>query len=185
MVRFLLKKGSKLKPYHKKYLFLAAKKGNIDIVRLFIEYGYSIEVKDELNETLLFKAIRGKSLCICKYLISKGASISGINKVGESIDLLVSRSNHEIIQNYFKELKENPSKTFSIQKEENTNFCVTSSSFKSSQAKQNLDKLNWIRNRSQGTFSRGKRKRNKSKKSFRILINTKCSFPLAYFSSPS
>ena len=77
----------------------------MQIVKFFIERGCSIDIKDEQDETLLFKSIKGDSISVFKFLSQKGASLNSINKAGETIDHYVEISNNELIKNYYKNLK--------------------------------------------------------------------------------
>jgi len=77
----------------------------LQIVKFFIERGCSIDIKDEQDETLLFKSIKGDSISVFKFLSQKGASLNSINKAGETIDHYVEISNNELIKNYYKNLK--------------------------------------------------------------------------------
>ena len=89
---------------HLKYIFQAAKKGFKDIIRFYIEEGYDIEKKDEDGETLIFKAVRGKSFGICKFLYDGGAKINIFNSYGRSLQEIIEESKHQLIIDYFKNL---------------------------------------------------------------------------------
>jgi len=57
-------------------LHLAAREGNLEIVKLLIEHGAKIEAKDFNNATPLFMAVTHKRKEVVKYLLEKGANIN-------------------------------------------------------------------------------------------------------------
>jgi len=102
LARYLLKFGAYLHKYnHSKYFFNAAKKGMIDIVKIFVENGFDVDIKDQNGETPLFKAVKGANYNICKYLHENGAKLDIINNKNVSLKTFIKRCENKLISNYF------------------------------------------------------------------------------------
>jgi len=86
---------------HCKYFFESAYTGKLDIVKLFVENGFDIDVKDEKGETPLFKAVIGSNYNICKYLHENGAKLDIVNNKNLSLKHFVRTIKHKLIFNYF------------------------------------------------------------------------------------
>ena len=100
--RFLLRNGAVIdKSKHIKYFLDAAYKGHLDIVKIFVENGISIESQDYDKETALFKAVRGSSFSVCKYLNTKGASFKVVNIYGICLIDLIKESKHTLLRNFY------------------------------------------------------------------------------------
>ena len=93
------------KDIHLKYFFESAFKGYLELVKLFVENGFEIDSIDIDGETPLFKAVRGNSYSVSKYLFTKGANLNICNKYGKSLIALIENSNHKLLKNFFDESK--------------------------------------------------------------------------------
>ena len=63
--------NSKKTPMH-----LAASKGRLEVIRILVESGANIEVKNSDNKTPLDLAVQGSKTEIVRYLVSKGAKVT-------------------------------------------------------------------------------------------------------------
>ena len=88
----------------KAHIFEATFNGYFDIIRLYLELGYDINILNENDENLLFVSIKSKNLGVAKFLYENGANIMITNKLGESLNDIVNKSNHHLIIEYFKNL---------------------------------------------------------------------------------
>jgi ankyrin repeat protein len=69
-----------MKKITKKEFLEAAEKGDLSIVKLYVEQGGDIEVKDDNGNTSLILASRKGHLEVVKYLIEKGADVKANSK---------------------------------------------------------------------------------------------------------
>ena len=91
------------------YYHDAAYKEYLDIFKIFIEKSIFIDIRDSKFETALFKAIKGGSYSVCKYIVSKGACLKIVNIYGHSLFDSIKNSKNHLLKNYFDEiLKEEP-----------------------------------------------------------------------------
>ena len=84
-----------------KYFFESAFKGYLELVKLFVENGFEIDSIDIDGETPLFKAVKGQSIGVCKYLYINGAKINVQNIYGEDIMSKIFASENPLIKDYF------------------------------------------------------------------------------------
>ena len=85
-------------------LHFAAKNGHVPVVKYLIEkVNISPEIKTNNNSTSLHLAIENNRLDVIKYLISLNVDLSVRNKSDETPLTLASRSNNQLVFDYFRE----------------------------------------------------------------------------------
>ena len=72
-------RGTKVTGLHK-----AAEGGDVRIIKLLLKNGASINAKDREGNTPLMWAIRSRERDAVEYLITRGANVMALNKIGSS-----------------------------------------------------------------------------------------------------
>ncbi|WP_308150022.1 ankyrin repeat domain-containing protein [Spiroplasma sp. AdecLV25b] len=79
-------------------LHLAANSGNYELVRAILSWGVDINVVDGLGANALFIAAYQENIAIVKYLLANGANINILADDVSTIEMLIEKNNHEILQ---------------------------------------------------------------------------------------
>ena len=78
-------------------LHVAAEKGDVELLQLFIEQGCSIEARDELGRTPLFLAASLGQDAAFEFLLSRGASLQVRDHASHFLMEVAARGNHTVI----------------------------------------------------------------------------------------
>ncbi|WP_375316785.1 ankyrin repeat domain-containing protein [Spiroplasma endosymbiont of Virgichneumon dumeticola] len=79
-------------------LHSAANSGNYELVRAILSWGVDINVVDGLGANALFIAAYQENIAIVKYLLANGANINILADDVSTIEMLIEKNNHEILQ---------------------------------------------------------------------------------------
>jgi serine/threonine-protein phosphatase 6 regulatory ankyrin repeat subunit B len=80
-------------------LHLAAKEGHVVIVRLLLDNGFDIDVKDKHGSTPLELAVRGGHMTVIRLLLENGSNIHSKNKDQWTVlHQATFRGNEEVVQ---------------------------------------------------------------------------------------
>ena len=109
------------------YFFNAAKQGKLETLKFLIEKGFDINKVDNLGETAIFKSVNSKCYGITKYLYEKGAETSIVNKFGESLEVLINTSDHELLKSFLIPKLIQSEKAKEIKKEDSISNSFTKS----------------------------------------------------------
>jgi len=92
---------------HKKYFLDAALHNDLELVKLFVEHGkFDIELFDEDWETPIFKAIKGKSYSVFKYLCNRGSNLTISNKFNITLKQLIIESSCKLITHFYEKFEQ-------------------------------------------------------------------------------
>ncbi|XP_042510276.1 ankyrin repeat domain-containing protein 1 [Macadamia integrifolia] len=84
-------------------IHFAAQKGHLEVVRVLLASGVSVQASNRKGLTPLHYAVQGSHLEVIKYLIRKGANLRAKTKAGKTpIDLV----NNEEVRSYLVECEE-------------------------------------------------------------------------------
>lgn len=80
--------------HNEKRLLNAAKNNDIATVKMLIQSGVSLEVKDNDNRTALLLATRNNNIEVCKLLIAAGANVNALDNIHDSPFLYAGASGY-------------------------------------------------------------------------------------------
>lgn len=107
VIEFLIKKGANVNSSHKGFtaLISACERNNKELVKILIEAGADIEMKDNFDNNALWKATFNENKEIIELLIKHGADPFSISKNGKTIYERANRMNKKIAIAVFDAIK--------------------------------------------------------------------------------
>ena len=102
--RYLILKGDSISHRrHAKYLFSAAERGKLEIIKFLNEEKFDLNQIDELGESPIFKAALNNCVGIFKYLHKNGANLNITNIYGKTLKDVIDKSENELLKQYFSD----------------------------------------------------------------------------------
>ena len=130
--RYLILQGAFLNyGRHSKYLYSAAEKGKLEIIKLLHELKFDLNQVDVLGESPLFKAALNNCVGVFKYLHQNGANLNITNAYGKSIKDIINESNNPLLRQYFAKNYSNHNLKNAAEKSRNDVWNSNKSSFQS------------------------------------------------------